>query len=78
MKFRLGWGKGFEILNFYFWGEEGLIFVCYLLSYFASISLHTYCHDPRTIPSGEKVCVVVGGGRVVGDLEGKFSVSFGF
>ena len=38
--------------------------------YFASIRLHKNFHDPRTIPSGRKVCV--GGGGVW--FEGKFSV----
>ena len=47
----------------------GIIFF-YLSPYFALISLHTNFHDPRTIPSGRKVCV--GGG-----VEGNFSVSFG-
>ena len=32
---------------------------CYPLSYFASISLHKNFHDPSTIPSERKVCVVV-------------------
>ena len=40
-------------------GQGGIIFF-YLSSYFALISLYTNFHDPRTIPSGRKVCV--GGG----------------
>ena len=51
--------------------------LCYLSSYFASISLHKNFHDPRTILSGRIVCV--GGGRLrrLYTFEGKFSVSFG-
>ena len=54
------------------WGGH---YFFYLLSYFALISLHTNFHDPRTIPSGRKVCV--GGWVVGGGVEGNFSVSFG-
>ena len=61
------WGKGSG-------GGGGIIFF-YLSSYFALISLHTNFHDPRTIPSGRKVCV--GGWVVGGGVEGNFSVSFG-
>ena len=44
-----------------------------LSSYFASRSLHKNFQDPRTIPSGRKVCV---GGRWWW-FEGEFIVSFG-
>ena len=37
----------------------------YLSSYFALISLHKNFHEPRTISSGRKVCVVVVGGSKV-------------
>jgi hypothetical protein len=68
MKLRLGMGGGGGGVL------ENNIFFSSLSSYFAQVSLHMNFHDPMTIPSGRKVCVVL-----VGDgwFEGKFSVSFG-